>query len=74
MEFSIAAGLVAGFVATTVMSVMMKMAGGAGMTDMPPMEPVTGPRCCPWWAPRHGRSASVWDWRTAPWSASSSCR
>ncbi|MGI8875191.1 MAG: hypothetical protein ACR2KP_12870 [Egibacteraceae bacterium] len=42
MEFSIGAALVAGLAATAVMSVMMKMAGAAGMTDMPPMELVTG--------------------------------
>lgn len=42
MEFSIVAALVAGLAATAVMSVMMKMAGAAGMTDMPPMELVTG--------------------------------
>ncbi len=42
MEFSIVAALVAGLAATAVMSVMMKMAGAAGTTDMPPMELVTG--------------------------------
>lgn len=42
MEFSLVGGLVAGIVATTVMSVMMKMSARSGMTDMPPMELVTG--------------------------------
>jgi hypothetical protein len=36
MEFSIVGALIAGFVGTLVMSMMMKMAGAAGMTDMPP--------------------------------------
>lgn len=42
MEFSIIGALVAGFVGTAIMSMMMKMAGKMGMTDMPPMELVTG--------------------------------
>lgn len=42
MEFSVIAGLVGGFLATAVMTVMMKMAGAAGMTQMPPMELITG--------------------------------
>lgn len=42
MEFSLVGGLVAGLVGTAVMTVMMKMAGKMGMTDMPPMELVTG--------------------------------
>ncbi len=42
MEFSIVGALIAGLVGTLVMSMMMKMAGAAGMTDMPPMELVTG--------------------------------
>ncbi len=42
MEFSLMGGLVAGIVATTVMSIMMKMSARFGMTDMPPMELVTG--------------------------------
>lgn len=42
MEFSILAALVAGLVGTAVMSTMMKMSGKLGMTDMPPMELVTG--------------------------------
>lgn len=42
MEFSLIGGLVTGIVATAVMSVMMKMAARSGMTDMPPMELVTG--------------------------------
>lgn len=42
MEFSIVGALVAGFVGTAVMSTMMKMSGRMGMTDMPPMELVTG--------------------------------
>jgi len=42
MQFTFLGALVAGFAATLVMSVMMKMAGRAGMTYMPPMELVTG--------------------------------
>lgn len=42
MEFSIIGALVAGFAGTLVMSMMMKMAAAAGMTDMPPMPLVTG--------------------------------
>jgi hypothetical protein len=42
MEFSIVGALVAGFVATAVMTAMMKLAGAAGMTQMPPMELITG--------------------------------
>lgn len=42
MEFSIIGALVAGLVGTAVMSIMMKMSGKMGMTDMPPMELVTG--------------------------------
>ncbi len=42
MAFSIVAALVAGLAATAVLSMMMKMAGAAGMTDMPPMELATG--------------------------------
>lgn len=42
MEFSLVAGLVAGLAGTAVMSMMMKMAGSMGMTEMPPMELVTG--------------------------------
>lgn len=42
MDFSLIAALVAGFAGTAVMSVMMKMSASMGMTDMPPMELVTG--------------------------------
>lgn len=42
MEFSIIGALIAGLVGTAIMSAMMKMAGAAGMTRMPPMELVTG--------------------------------
>lgn len=42
MEFSLIGGLVAGFVATAIMSMMMKMSAKMDMTDMPPMELVTG--------------------------------
>lgn len=42
MEFSILGALVAGLVGTAVMSTMMKMSRKMGMTDMPPMELVTG--------------------------------
>lgn len=42
MEFSVLAALVAGFVATVVMSAMMKLASAAGMTQMPSMPLVTG--------------------------------
>lgn len=42
MEFSIMAALVAGFVGTLVMTVMMKLAAAAGMTHMPPMELISG--------------------------------
>lgn len=42
MEFSLVPALVAGLVGTAVMSMMMRMAGSMGMTDMPPMELVTG--------------------------------
>lgn len=42
MEFSLLGGLIAGFAGTAVMSTMMKGAGRIGLTDMPPMEMVTG--------------------------------
>lgn len=42
MPFEIIPALVAGFVATLVMSLMMGMASRMGMTDMPPMPLVTG--------------------------------
>lgn len=42
MEFSLAGALVAGFIGTAVMSTMMKLSAKMGMTDMPPMELVTG--------------------------------
>lgn len=42
MEFSLIGALVAGLVATVVMSAMMKMASLAGMTQMPPMTLVSG--------------------------------
>ena len=42
MEFTVLGALVAGFVATIVMSAMMRMATAAGMTQMPPMPLVTG--------------------------------
>jgi hypothetical protein len=42
MDFSVVAGLLSGIVATTVMSMMMKMAAAMGMTQMPPMELITG--------------------------------
>lgn len=42
MEFSVLGALVAGFVGTAIMTTMMKMSGKMGMTDMPPMELVTG--------------------------------
>lgn len=42
MDFSIPGALVGGFVATAAMTMMMRMAGAAGMTQMPPMELVTG--------------------------------
>lgn len=42
LEVSILGALVAGFVGTAVMSMMMKMSAKMGMTDMPPMELVTG--------------------------------
>lgn len=42
MEFSILAGLAAGFIGTLAMTVMMKLAGAAGMTDMPPMPVILG--------------------------------
>lgn len=42
MEFSVVAALVAGFVGTAVMTMMMKMSAKMGMTGMPPMELVTG--------------------------------
>ena len=42
MEFTVLGALVAGLVATIVMSAMMKMATAAGLTQMPPMPLVTG--------------------------------
>jgi uncharacterized membrane protein YagU involved in acid resistance len=42
MEFSLVGALVAGLIGTAVMSAMMKLSAKAGMTDMPPMELVTG--------------------------------
>lgn len=42
MEFSLIGGLVAGIIGTAVMSIMMRMSGKMGMTDMPAMELVTG--------------------------------
>ena len=42
MEFTVLGALVAGLVATVVMSAMMKMATAAGMTQMPPMPLVIG--------------------------------
>jgi hypothetical protein len=42
MESSLPGALLGGFVATLVMTVMMRMAGAAGITRMPPMELVTG--------------------------------
>ena len=42
MDFSLIAALVAGLAGTAVMSMMMRMSGAMGMTDMPPMELVTG--------------------------------
>lgn len=41
-DFNVAATLVAGFVATIVMTAMMTMASKAGMTQMPPMPLVMG--------------------------------
>lgn len=42
LELSIVGALVAGFVGTAIMSMMMKRSGKMGMTDVPPMELVTG--------------------------------
>lgn len=42
MEFNFLAGLVAGFVGVIAMTVMMKMAGAMGMTNMPPMPLIQG--------------------------------
>jgi uncharacterized membrane protein YagU involved in acid resistance len=42
MEFSLLGALVAGLVATLVMSPLMRMASAMGMTQMPPMPLVTG--------------------------------
>jgi hypothetical protein len=42
MGFSIVSALVAGLLGTAVMSTMMKLSARMGMTDMPPMELVTG--------------------------------
>jgi 1,6-anhydro-N-acetylmuramate kinase len=42
MELSIPGALVGGFVATLVMTMMMRLAGAAGITQMPPMQLVTG--------------------------------
>lgn len=42
MEFSVIGALVAGFAGTLVMTMMMKAAGAAGITEMPPMPLVTG--------------------------------
>jgi Na+/melibiose symporter-like transporter len=42
MELSIVGALLAGLLGTAVMSTMMKLSARAGMTDMPPMELVTG--------------------------------
>lgn len=42
MEFSLPGALLGGFVATLVMTVMMRLAGATGITRMPPMELVTG--------------------------------
>jgi hypothetical protein len=42
MELSIPGALLGGFVATLVMTMMMRLAGAAGLTKMPPMELVTG--------------------------------
>lgn len=42
MELSIPAALLAGFVATLVMTMTMRLANAAGITQMPPMELVTG--------------------------------
>lgn len=47
MEFALVPALIAGLVGTTVMTIMMRMAGSAGMTDMPPMEVVTGSMMSP---------------------------
>jgi uncharacterized membrane protein YagU involved in acid resistance len=41
-DFNVLAALVAGFVATIVMTAMMTMAARAGMTQMPPMPLVMG--------------------------------
>jgi uncharacterized membrane protein YagU involved in acid resistance len=41
-EFNLLPALVAGFIATMVMTAMMTMASKAGMTRMPPMPPVMG--------------------------------
>ena len=42
MEFSLPGALLGGFVATLVMTVMMRLAGSDGTTRMPPMALVTG--------------------------------
>lgn len=42
MEFVLWAALVAGFVATLVMTTMIKMSAAAGMTEMPSFELMTG--------------------------------
>ncbi len=42
VEFDLVAALVAGVVATVVMSAMMAMAASAGMTDMPTMPLISG--------------------------------
>lgn len=42
MEISVAGALLAGFVATAVMTMMLRMATAAGMTQMPPMELISG--------------------------------
>jgi len=41
-RFNLLPALVAGFIATMVMTAMMTMASKAGMTRMPPMPPVMG--------------------------------
>jgi uncharacterized membrane protein len=42
VEFDIVAALIAGFVGTVVMSLLMNASKAAGMTDMPPMPFVMG--------------------------------
>jgi hypothetical protein len=42
VEFNLVAGLIAGFVGTVVMTLLMNASKAAGMTNMPPMPLVMG--------------------------------